>query len=352
MREWRGPRRAALVALGIIGAIAALAFPAQPNPARVPVVYGYYVDHDPSSWATVQAQGQRLAAIITTNFTFLDTTGRIDGTHDARIVELSRSRGSRVYARVTNFVNDHWNRDVAHAVLTNPEARASALAELVQILDRYGYDGIHLDLENVPPGDRAALTEFAGDLGARTRSRGKALTIAVPAKTRDDLDSDWSGAFDYAGLGRAGDRLVLTAYDEHWSGSRPGPVASLPWVEAVLRFASRRVPAGKLVLGIAFYGYEWSGGAPGESISMRDAVARAARAGVKVRWDERAQVPYFITPRSAVYFENSRSVELKLALAARFGVSGIAAWRLGHELPDVWDTLGTFLRATTRTASR
>lgn len=199
----------------------------------------------------------------------------------------------------------------------------------------------------VPP-----LTSFVGELGSRAHARAKAVTVAVPAKMRDQPANDWSGAFDYRALARASDWLVIMAYDEHWSGSRPGPVVSLPWVEAVLRYAAGQVPLQKLVLGVAFYGYDWSDGGLGEGVSMREAVARAARAGVELRWDERAQVPYFMTPRGITYFENSRSVELKMALAVRVGVAGIAAWRLGHELPDVWNAIGTFLKASTRTASR
>lgn len=347
-----GPRRAALVALGAICVIATAALPAQPNPARALAVYGYYVGSDPKSWATVHAQGQRLAGIITTNFAFLDSSGRIGGTHDAGIVELARSRGSRVHARVANFLNDGWSREVAHAVLTNPDARARALAETLRILDRYGYDGIHLDFENVSPRDRHALTAYVQDLAVKVHQRERTVSIAVPAKMSDRPDNDWNGAFDYAALARAADWIVVMAYDEHWSSSRPGPVASLPWVEAVLRFAARSIPMRKLVLGIAFYGYDWPGTGPGEGISMREAVARAWRAGVEVRWDERAQVPYFTTPRNTVYFENSKSVELKVALAARYGAAGVAAWRLGHELPDVWDAVGTLLQSSVRTARR
>lgn len=346
-----GLRRAAFVALGIICATAALALPAEPNPARALAVYGYYVDHDAGSWETVQAQGQRLTGIITTSFTFLDASGRITGNHDPRIVSLAHTRGNKVYARVANFVNDTWSREVAHAVLANPDARARAIAEMIQILDRYGFDGIHVDLENVAPQDRRALSAFVGDLATKTRMRKKTVTVAVPAKISDDPGNDWSGAFDYAALARAADWLVIMAYDEHWSGSRPGPVASLPWVEAILRFAIKQVPSQKLILGIAFYGYDWSSW-PAEGISMREAVSRAARAGVEARWDGRGQVPYFITPSGVVYFENSRSVELKVALAARFELAGVAAWRLGQELPDVWDAVGTFLKSSVRTASR
>jgi len=347
----KGLRRAALAVLGVTCLIATAAIPAQPNPVRHIAAYGFYSDDDPGSWATIQAQGHRLAGVITMGFTIADTSGRIVGAHDAKLIDLVHARGSTVHARVANFVNDAWSREIAHALLTDPGARARGTSEILQLLDLYGYDGIHLALENVAPQDRRALSTFVADLSAKIHQRGRALSIAVPAKISDQPNHEWTGAFDYSALAQASDWIVVLAYDEHWSNSHPGPVASLPWVEAVLGFAARTVPARKLVLGIAFYGYVWAEG-PSERISMREAQARAAQSGARVQWDERAQVPFFTTPRNTVYFENGRSVELRMIMATRFGVAGVALWRLGYESPDVWDSLGTFLRSSVRSAAR
>jgi len=38
----------------------------------------------------------------------------------------------------------------------------------------------------------------------------------------------------------------------------------------------------------------------------------------------------------------ARSVEYKLDLAARHGLGGVAAWRLGHEVPQVWDAVSAY----------
>ena len=344
-------RRAGFAVLGITCVIATAAMPAQTNPVRHIAAYGYYSDDDPDSWATIQAQGHRLVGVITTSVTVADTSGRLARTHNAKLIALIHARGSTVHARVANFVNDAWSREIAHAVLTDSGARARAMFEILQLLDLYKYDGIHLALGNVPPQDRRAFSAFVADLSTKVHARGRALSIAVPAKVSDQLNDEWSGAFDYSALAQASDWIVVMAYGEHWANSPPGPVASLPWVEAVLRFATQTVPARKLVLGIAFYGYAWSEG-PGEQISMREALARAARSGAQVQWDELAQVPFFRTPRTTVYFESGRSVELRMIMATRFGVAGMAFWRLGYESPDVWDSLGMFLRSSVRSAAR
>lgn len=343
--QWPG-----IAVLATLCILATAANPAHPNPVRHPVAYGYYAEDNPGSWATLQARGHRLAGVITTGFS-IDASGNVVGRHDPRIIELVRTRGGSVHARVANQTNDTWSREVAHAILTAPGARAQAMSGVLRLLDLHGYDGIHLMLQNVAPQDRQALTSFVAELSQRIHRRGRTLSIAVPAKISDLRSHEWTGAFDYPALAHASDWVVVLAYDEHWSHAYPRPVTPLRWVESVLRFAARRIPSHKLILGIGFYGYVWSDG-PSEMISMREAQRRAKQSRAQILWDEHAQVPFFSTSRETVYFENAHSIELRIILATRFGVAGVALWRLGDESPDVWESLGTFLRSSVRYAAR
>src|SRR5437867_12004658 len=132
------------------------------------------------------------------------------------------------------------------------------------------------------------------------------------------------------------------AYDQHWSTSAPGPVAALPWVEVVAQYAAQDVGPDKVLLGVAFYGYDWPRRGHAVGVSMREAEHRAARSGARIQWDQDAHVPYFKTATRTVYFENARSIEHKLELATRHSLGGIAAWRLGQELPQVWDVVSAY----------
>jgi len=40
-----------------------------------------------------------------------------------------------------------------------------------------------------------------------------------------------------------------------------------------------------------------------------------------------------------VWVEDSASVTERIGLAAQYGVSGVASWRLGLEDPRVWDAI-------------
>jgi spore germination protein YaaH len=286
--------------------------------------------------------GHQIDWVITTNFVLVDASGRLDGVHDPALLEAAHSLGSRVHFRVANFVRRNWSRAVAHAVVTQPASRAWAVTQILQVLDAYGYDGVNLDLEDVPPEDRASLSAFVGEVGDAVHARGKILSMAVPGTTHDVPESNWAGAFDLATLGRLCDAMIVMAYDQHWSTSAPGPVAALPWVEDVIRYAAGEVGRHKVLLGLAFYGYDWPRRGRGVGVSMREALNRAAHRKAPIQWDHNAHAPYFKTKTRTVYFENTRSIEHKLDLATRYGLGGIAAWRLGQEVSEVWDAVGAY----------
>src|SRR5574341_2177335 len=254
---------------------------------------GYWVEYDPSSLLTVNAHGSALNWVIAAQFTLAGSSGGVTGTHVEDVVKSARARGAAVHFQVSNYINGSWSREAVHRVLTRRQPRDRTIRDILGYLDRYGYDGVSVDFENVAPADRSALTAFVIRLAGAVHGRGKVLTIAVPAKTRDDPANDWNGAFDYTMLAGAADAIIVMAYDEHWSTSAPGPVASFNWVDAVAAFALSETGRAKIILGVAFYGYAWPATGPAEGISMREAVDRANRAGVTVQWDSVAQVPFY-----------------------------------------------------------
>ena len=58
----------------------------------------------------------------------------------------------------------------------------------------------------------------------------------MPAKTAATASGAWSAAYDYRALAAHVDFLMIMAYDQHWRGDAPGPVAALPWVRDVIEY--------------------------------------------------------------------------------------------------------------------
>lgn len=230
---------------------------------------------------------------------------------------------------------------LASEILQNPASRAQAAEEIYRRLNEWNMTGVHIDFEQVLPKDRQNLNLFMKTLSERLRPAGYQVTIAVPAKVDDAFTSSWSGGYDYATISRYVDKMMLMTYDEHWRGGEPGPVASIGWVERVIRYAlSVGVPPEKIVLGIPAYGYDWPRRGQGRSVTYSEAMELASRHGVRIQWDETAKVPYFMYGDGRrVYFENRSSISHKLKLVKEYGLSGISLWRLGQEDPGVWSVI-------------
>lgn len=311
------------------------------------IVAGYYpVDWpgDPTALQTVQRYGSRLDAAMYFGYT-PDRQGRLRDPYagdEARFLAAAKAGGIKPLVVVHNYMNGGFNTPLARDLLADPQARRRVVDGIASLMQK-GYAGVNIDLEGLPPTERHNFTTFIEELAARLHLAGYLVTIAVPAKTADRPSDAWSGAYDYAALGRIADALMIMSYDEHWLGGSPGPVASLPWVEQVVRYAVSAVPRQKILLGIAAYGYDWVSGGSGRSamIPAREAPRRAASHGSAIAWDARAQAPWYeymdtAGNRHIVHFENTAGMALKAELAARYGLGGVAIWRLGFEEPSAW----------------
>lgn len=260
------------------------------------------------------------------------------GARASAVIDAARSAGVAVIPTITN---DFDGARVA-TMLATSESRRVHVQALLGLVTKSGYDGIDVDYENLAAADRARYSSFITELGAALHSAGKQLTVAVHPKTSEP--GSWSGpqAQDYAAIGAAADRVRVMAYDYHWATSPAGPIAPLGWVEEVATFAASVIPPSKVELGIGLYGYDWVGTA-GTGLTFDMVMARRAANGAMPRWSDASSAPWF-TYRSkgqdhTVWYEDARSVGLKLAVSDRLGLAGVALWRLGGEDPGVWSAV-------------
>jgi spore germination protein len=122
-------------------------------------------------------------------------------------------------------------------------------------------------------------------------------------------------------------------------------IAPIDQVRAVLNYATSVVPASKILMGMALYGYDWplpypqAGRASG--ISNKSAQNLAMQEQVPIRWNERGASPYFNYRDSegrqhVVWFEDAMSAAAKMQLVYDYGLRGMSWWVLGNEFPQAW----------------
>lgn len=157
---------------------------------------------------------------------------------------------------------------------------------IVDTATKNGFQGIALDLEGLGlTGDKAKVqseyNSFVKSLSLKARANALKLTVIL-----HPLNSSYKG-YDYKTLGGLADDLVIMAYAyENETGPEP-----LNKVDESIRLALQQVSKDKLLLGIS------------------------------------------------VHSENETSVNSKIGLAKRYGLKGIAIWRLGLIGQPVWNEM-------------
>lgn len=260
---------------------------------------------------------------------------------------------------VVPTVTASMSADDFAALLSSPRRRAAHVAALVALAAQYGVAGLDLDYENVNFGSSAAKATvlarypmLAQELETALQADGRLLSVTVPAR-RSDTDPNWA-VYDYAGLGAAADRLRVMTYDYSWSGGPAGPIAPRHWVDHVLTYATSRVDPLKVSVGVPVYGRDWFvGTASGTcSSSARASVSRttaqmqelAAARGISPRWDAATGSRTFTyrqrysgcVAKREVWYDDARSLAVKLRLVTRHQIRGVALWAFGGETPGYW----------------
>lgn len=311
------------------------------RPALPPqVVLGYYTTDwqgDRDSYDSLEAHADQINFVSPFWFSILrDGSIRLRGYDHDQLQTLARQKGVKILALVTN--PGHHD-----AMLKDPEIRAASIDNLLQTLKKYHLDGVNIDFEGAPAENRAALVEYMKALYEKLSPEGYYVTIAVVASASYSPTDEWAGIFDYAGLAPYIDFMVLMTYDQHEESSAAGPVAAMNWVEARVKYVLSQVPAQKVVLGLAGYGYDWSEKGV-QTVFARKARTLAASYGVKIQRDDKSgEANFSYTDADGVFHqvwhEDSVAVAQKLSLVDKYGLRGIALWRLGQEEDAFWEVL-------------
>jgi spore germination protein len=312
--------------------------------SAAPAAWAYYADQ--SSFHSMKAESGTLSVVPVDQFD-VDITGHVHGRVPAKVAKLAKAHSISLLATVSNYAGRGFKADIATAILTPGKAQNQAIAGMVKVA--HGLAGLNLDFEAVPHKERALYTAFTTALASALHKAGGVLVLSIPAKTVDDPNDSWTGAYDYAALATIADTLQVMTYDEDGPWGPPGPVAGLDWMTACLTYSETVVPPAKISLGFPAYGYDWNltkGG--GDTVNWNQIPALLMKTGATPQWDVPSSSPWFSYTASdgashVVWYENARSITLKAQLANQDTVASISVWALGLEDPSYWQAVAAGL---------
>ena len=281
--------------------------------------------------------------ISPTWFSLTDNEGNITSIGTKKYVKSAHSMGLQVWGLVSDFSSE---MDTS-AVLASTAARRNAIGALVDDALKLGLDGINLDFEYMDEADALAYVQFVRELSIECRLNK--LVLSVDIKPPYDFNY-WMNRKE---LATVADYLINMGYDEHYSGSDAGSVASLSYEQrAIEESISQGVPAEKLISAIPFYTRIWytSSGEDGARTTTSEVLSMAGVQKTLQSWNV---TPTFDASafqhyadwttndgvRCQIWIEDADSIAAKVRLIPQYDLAGTAAWVLGFESSDIWNVI-------------
>lgn len=232
-----------------------------------------------------------------------------------------------------------FSSQIAHAVLTDQAVQDTFLGNVEALLRQGGWYGVNVDFEYVYQFDRESYSQFLRRLTQRMHQLGCIVVTALAPKLSEDQQGLLYSAHDYAAHGQIVDYVVLMTYEWGYTYGPAMAVAPLNMVRRVLDYAVQVMPAGRILMGIPNYGYDWTlpfaQGTAARSLTNMEAVTLAGQAGAGIQFDQAAQSPFFRYydrdgRQHEVWFEDARSLRAKYALVNEYGLAGVSFWNLNN----------------------
>jgi spore germination protein len=111
------------------------------------------------------------------------------------------------------------------------------------------------------------------------------------------------------------------------------------------------VPSHKIILGVPFYTREWVTNLSTQKVrsydrTMHEVEQIIADKGLQKSWDEQSSQHYveYIAngEKHQIWLEDKKSMEYRRNLVNQYHLSGVAAWRIGTETPDIWSVFDLY----------
>lgn len=292
---------------------------------------------------SVTANTKGLNVISPTWSKLSDNEGNFTSFASADYVEKAHGMGLEVWALVENI--EYKDSIDMYQILSSTTTRRKLIDGLVTEVQQYGIDGINVDFEQISMDCGEHYIEFIRELSVSCRKNGIVLSVD------NYVPTGYTDHYDRREQGIVADYVIIMGYDEHYAGSpEAGSVASINYVENGIADTVSQVPANKVINAIPFYTRIWE--TTGSSISsqavgMEVAEEYVAAHNIDVEWNEETCQNYGeYTSGDTLYqvwLEDEESIRVKLNIMEKYGIGGVAAWRLGFEKPEIWDEIETYL---------
>lgn len=238
-----------------------------------------------------------------------------------------------------HLVSTCESRSLSHFIL---DPKYGVTKKIVRTLSdaTKDFDGLQIDYELVPSRDDKNFRDFLKAL-KKSIGKDKMLSVCVHARMADKENDPE----DYAELAKIADRIFIMAYDQHWSTSKPGPVAGMDWSRRIVDYAQKKIPQEKLIVGLPLYGRSWV--SPNYAHAWYNSgINRILKENGSPKIQRREGIPHFEFKMNVTvtgWFDDKESLQERCEMLLDKNVKNVGFWRMGQEDADFWPVLESML---------
>lgn len=251
-------------------------------------------------------------------------------------------------------------------VFEDPEKVKRHVEYLLDEVEKYDFAGLDIDYEAIYYHHQPGYLSMLRQLYEALDKQGKILSVTVLSKWTDQALGiglmETRSTQDWFAISEVAHEVRIMAYEVTATVSEsPGPISPVPWVEAILRYATTRIPREKVVLAIHLYAYDgWSQNLDyvspyqgfinpyldkfqADAITYADVLKKLPKAKRQFM-DEISKEKILIYTDKDIFdktgdsdadyilmYQDAETMQYRIDLAKEFGIAGVAHWRMGGE---------------------
>ena len=293
----------------------------------------FYVAWDPQSYFSLKRNIRNLNLIMPEWFFIDPKTDELKTNVDPQGFSLMKKSGIPIMPMLSNNFDREFRPEAIGRILHSEKKRKKMIFQVLAQCLRNKFVGINIDFEDLNESSDEYLIQFVREISAAFHSKGLLVTQDIMPFNDD---------YNIKELAKYNDYLFLMAYDEYSSGGDPGPISSQKWIEATVDDLAKKAPAGKIILGLGAFGYDWSASANlSSNLTYQQALSKASASGSQINFDNNTyNLNYaYKDDRNMihqVYFTDAATHFNTMRFGAEYGLAGFGVWRLGSEDSRIW----------------
>ncbi len=291
----------------------------------------FYVDWDPQSFYSLRRNISKINLVIPESFFIDSVADTLYKKLDQRALAVMKAANVKIMPILSN----NFNGACVHRILTNAAKRDRLINDVIKQLQVNNFVGINVDFEELNETSDEPLINFQKELYTRLKAKGFLVTQDVVPFNND---------YNYKSLVQYNDYIFVMAYDQFSNTTGPGPICDQKWIEWAVDEAAKKIPANKLILALAAYGYDWpkNSAALDPPLTYQQALITARESDAKIDFNNDTYNLYYKyfddnDIEHEVYFTDAATAFNAMRFATQYGLSGVALWRLGSEDARIWD---------------